>query len=67
MDRVQSIDFPREMGSPGRRVTVSAAPGIYDPGQGEANSRIPVRPDLLEKPGGLLTTHTVVNMPVGDL
>ena len=40
---------------------------IYGRGQGEANSRIPVRPDLLEKPGRLLTTHTVVNMPVGDL
>ena len=36
-------------------------------GQGEANSWIPVRPDLLEKPGRLLTTHTVVNMPVEDL
>lgn len=37
------------------------------PKQGEANPRIPVRPDLPEKPGRLLTTHTVTNMPVRDL
>ena len=43
------------------------SPGQREANQGEANSWIPVRPDLLEKPGRLLTTHTVVNMPVEDL